>query len=181
MATRTSQRVGIWIIAVVMLVGTLGAFFLPILINDTQTKEAEELRAMQEQYERLMNARAEPLDGYTAEPFDKAAVTELKVEELKAGEGKEATAESTLTVNYFGWTSDGTIFDSSKKDGKTEPIDFSLGGVISGWTEGLAGAKPGSVRKLTIPAEKAYGEAGNPPAIGPNEPLVFIVEVKDVK
>ena len=128
-----------------------------------------------------MKASAEPLDGYKAEPFDKASVTELKIDELKAGEGKEATAESTLTVNYFGWTSDGTIFDSSKKDGVTTPIDFSLNGVISGWTEGLAGAKPGSVRKLTIPAEKAYGEAGNPPAIGPNEPLVFIVEVKDVK
>lgn len=181
MATRTSQRVGIWIIAVVMLVGTLGAFFLPIMINDSQAKEAAEMQKLQEQYEAQLNATAEPLDGYTAEPFDKGAVTELKVEELKAGEGKEATADSTLTVNYFGWTSNGTIFDSSKKDGVTTPIDFGLSGVISGWTEGLAGAKPGSVRKLTIPAEKAYGEAGSPPKIGANEPLVFIVEIKDVK
>lgn len=181
MATRTSQRVGIWIIAVVMLVGTLGAFFLPILISDSEAKEAEELRAIQEQYERQLSAASEPLDGYSAEPFDKAAVTELKVEELKAGEGKEATADSMLTVNYFGWTSDGTIFDSSKKEGTATPIDFSLSGVIAGWTEGLAGAKPGSVRKLTIPADKAYGEAGSPPKIGANEPLVFIVEVKDVK
>lgn len=181
MATRTSQRVGIWIIAIVMCFGTLGAFFLPILMNDNAAKDAEELQALQKQYQEQASATAEPLDGYTADPFDKASVTELKVDELKAGEGAEATANSTLNVNYFGWTSDGTIFDSSKKNGTTTPIDLQLNGVIAGWTEGLTGAKPGSVRKLTIPADKAYGETGSAPKIGPNEPLVFIVEVKSVK
>lgn len=181
MATTTRQRVGIWIIAIVMFVGTLGAFFLPILMNDNATKEAEQLQALQEQYQQQATKQAEPLDGYAAEPFARDNVTELKVEELKAGEGTEATPESTLNVNYFGWTSDGTIFDSSKRGGTTKPIDLSLNGVIAGWTEGLTGAKPGSVRKLTIPAAKAYGEAGSPPSIGSNEPLVFIVEVKSVK
>lgn len=185
MATRTSQRIGIWIIAVVMFFGTLGAFFLPILMNDNAAKEAEQLQALQAQYEQQATQQAtkqaEPLDGYTAEPFARDGVTELKVEELKAGDGTAATPESTLNVNYFGWTSDGTIFDSSKRGGTTTPIDLSLNGVIAGWTEGLTGAKPGSVRKLTIPAAKAYGEAGSPPSIGSNEPLVFIVEVKSVK
>lgn len=181
MATRTSQRVGIWIIAVVMFVGTLGAFFLPILMNDNASKEAAELQRLQEEYEKQLSATAEPLDGYSAEPFDPAGVTELKIEEIKPGEGKVAEASSTLKVNYFGWTSDGQIFDSSKKDGTTTPIDLGLDGVIKGWTEGLTGAKPGSVRKLIIPADKAYGEAGSPPKIGSNQPLAFIVEVKEVK
>lgn len=180
MATSTGQRVGIWIIAGVMVVGTLGAFFLPILMNDNANKEAEQLQELQAELQKQQANTAEPLDGYTAEPFTKGDVTELKVEELKAGDGAEATAESKIKVNYFGWTSDGNIFDSSKKSGTTSPIEFPLNGVIAGWTEGLTGAKPGSVRKLIIPADKAYGEAGSPPSIGANEPLVFIVEVLSV-
>lgn len=180
MATRTSQRIGIWIIAIVMTVGTLGAFFLPIMMNDNAAKEAAEQQRLYEEYERQLSATAEPLDGYTAEPFDPSAVKELVVEELKPGEGAEATPESSVKVNYFGWTSTGEIFDSSKKDGITEPIEFGLDGVIPGWTEGLTGAKAGSVQKLTIPSDKAYGEAGSPPKIGSNQPLVFIVEVLEV-
>lgn len=164
-----------------MCIGTLGAFFLPILMNDNAAKEAEQLQKLQAELQKQQTtpqtSQAEPLEGYTAEPFTKAEVTELKVEELKAGEGNEATVESKIKVNYFGWVSDGTIFDSSKKAGTTSPIEFPLSGVIAGWTEGLTGAKPGSVRKLIIPANKAYGEAGSPPTIGANEPLVFIVEV----
>lgn len=177
MATKTSQRVGIWIIAGVMVFGTLGAFFAPILTNSNASQESEEQRKLLEQYEQQASAEAEPLDGYTADPFSRDGVTELKVEEIKAGEGPEATTTSKLNVNYFGWISDGTIFDSSKKAGVTTPIDLGLDGVIAGWTEGLTGAKAGSVRKLTIPADKAYGEAGSPPTIGSNEPLTFIVEV----
>lgn len=180
MATSTSQRVGIWIIAGVMVFGTLGAFFAPILTNNNASQDSEEQRALLEQYEKQASAKAEPLEGYTAESFNRDGITELKVEELKAGEGVEATATSKLNVNYFGWTSDGTIFDSSRKDGVTTPIDLGLDGVIVGWTEGLSGAKAGSVRKLTIPASKAYGEAGSPPTIGSNEPLTFIVEVLKV-
>lgn len=180
MATRTSQRVGIWIIAIVMSLGTLGMFFLPILVNDNQSKEAAELQKLQEQYEAQMNATAEPLDGYQAEPFDAASVAELKVETLKEGEGeKAATPESTLTANYFGWTSDGKIFDSSKRDGVATPIPFGLSEVIKGWTEGLTGAKVGGVYKLMIPADKAYGsdDDGSGRPVGP---LAFIVEVKEI-
>lgn len=124
---------------------------------------------------------AEPLDGYAAEPFDAAAVTELQVETLKEPTGETAaTAESTVTANYFGWTSDGQIFDSSKKDGVVTPIPFSLSGVIAGWTEGLTGAKAGGVYKLTIPADKAYGSVddGSGRPVGP---LTFIVEVQKVE
>ncbi|HEX8390170.1 MAG TPA: FKBP-type peptidyl-prolyl cis-trans isomerase [Candidatus Saccharimonadales bacterium] len=181
MATSTGQRIGIWIIAIVMSVGTLGAFFLPILTSKNAEKDSADQQKMMEELQRQQAASVEPLEGYQADPFDKASVTELKVEELKPGEGKEAKADSDVNVNYFGWTSDGKIFDSSRKSGATTPIDLNLGQVIPGWAEGMTGAKKGAVRKLTIPAAKAYGEQGQPPTIGPNEPLTFIIEVKDVK
>lgn len=124
----------------------------------------------------------DPLDGYAAAPFDKASVTSLAVQELKPGTGKAATVSSTVEANYFGWTSDGKIFDSSKKNGITTPVSFSLNQVISGWTEGLKGVKEGAVVKLIIPGAKAYGANGAPQAgIGPNEPLTFIVELIKVK
>ncbi len=144
--------------------------------NTAQQQALDQIKKQQE-----AQAMNEPLTGFEATPFDKAGVTELKVETLKEGDGTAATAASTVNANYFGWTSDGKIFDSSQKNGTATPISFPLSGVISGWTEGLTGVKAGSTVKLTIPADKAYGVTGSPPAIGANEPLVFIVELKEVK
>lgn len=144
--------------------------------TDSSTQQqADLIKKLQEQ-----SAPKEPLVGYSAEPFDAAAVTNLKVETLKEGDGKTATAESTVNANYFGWTADGKIFDSTNKSGTATPIDFPLSGVIPGWTEGLTGVKQGSTVKLTIPAEKAYGaeDKGDGRPVGP---LVFIIEVKEVK
>lgn len=202
-STTKGQKIAIWIILIAMTIGTLGAYFVVIVANNNandpelkkqdqarlmkeyQAKQAAEQKKQQDQIRKQQEAEAkkvkQPLEGYTAEAFDKTAVTQVSIEELKAGGGKTATAQSTVSANYFGWTSDGKIFDSSRKDGVTSPIEFSLQGVIKGWTEGLTGAKEGSVRKLTIPSDKAYGEQGSPPSIGPNEPLVFIVELKKVK
>lgn len=181
MATRTSQRIGIWIIAVVMVVGTLGAFFLPILMANTDSQEAMSQQQALENLQKQSAAAAEPLDGYAAEPFDAASVTELQVETLKEGEGEVAATEtSTVTANYFGWTSDGVIFDSSKKSGSATPVPFGLDQVISGWTKGLTGAKAGGVYKLVIPGEMAYGneDKGDGRPVGP---LTFIVDVQKVE
>ncbi len=145
-----------------------------------QTSQQQLLDQIKQQQQEAQATR-EPLDGYAAAPFDKASVTALKVETLKEGSGTAATADSTITANYFGWTSDGKIFDSSKKGGTATPVDFRLSGVIAGWTEGLTGVKAGSTVKLTIPSDKAYGATGSSPTIGPNEPLQFIVEVEAVK
>ncbi len=123
----------------------------------------------------------EPLTGYSAEPFDKSSVAGLKVEELKPGDGQAATADSTVKANYFGWTSDGKIFDSSQRGETATPVEFPLNGVIKGWTNGLTGVKAGAVVKLIIPADQAYGASGSPPNIGPNEPLEFIVQLVEVK
>lgn len=195
-STTKAQKIGIWIIIFFMTVGSIGAYFVIIIANNNandpviqkqeqevlaKKQQAEIEKQMKEQQEKEAKVKKEPLNGYEATSFDKASVTALNVEELKAGTGKEANEKSTVTANYFGWTSDGKIFDSSKRDGTTKPVSFPLNGVIKGWTEGLTGAKEGSVRKLTIPSDKAYGATGSQPTIGPNEPLVFIVELKEVK
>jgi FKBP-type peptidyl-prolyl cis-trans isomerase len=195
-STTKTQKIVIWFIIIFMAVGSIGAYFAIIVANNNSNdpelqkqdqerelakQQAEYEKQIKEQQEEEAKVKKEPLDGYEATAFDKAGVTELKVETLKQGDGKVATKESTVEANYFGWTSDGKIFDSSKRDGQTSPATFPLSGVIKGWTEGLTGVKQGSVVKLTIPADKAYGTAGSPPTIGANEPLVFIVELKAVK
>lgn len=183
MATRTSQRVGIWIIAIVMTVGTLGAFFLPILVNDNASKEAEQQQQALDLYKKQLAEQQKsnaPLPGYEATPFNKTDISSLTKEIIKEGSGAEATPASKVTANYFGWTSDGTIFDTTNKDGSVTPVDFPLDQVIKGWTEGLSGLKEGTVVKLLIPADKAYGAQGNS-TIGPNEPLAFVVELVKVQ
>ncbi|MDO8336016.1 MAG: FKBP-type peptidyl-prolyl cis-trans isomerase [Candidatus Saccharibacteria bacterium] len=185
-STSRAQKIVIWFIIVAMSIGSVGAYFVVIIANENQKRDTEKQAAAQKVAQKKAAEEAakvkEPLDGYTAEAFDKATVTKLNVETLVAGTGKAAKKTSTVSANYFGWTSDGKIFDSSKKDGVTTPVSFPLNQVISGWTESLTGVKEGSVVKLTIPSDKAYGETGAPSGgIGPNEPLVFIVELKSVK
>jgi FKBP-type peptidyl-prolyl cis-trans isomerase len=184
MATPRSQRIGIWIIAIVMVVGTLGSFAVMVLANNNQIKDQQAQQQALDTYNNQIKAQAKsnkPLDGYTADPFDKSSVSKLGVETLVEGTGTAATASSTLTVNYFGWTSDGSIFDSTNKNGTTTPTDLSLGNVIPGWTAGLTGVKAGSIVRLTIPSDQAYGSNGSQPLIGPNEPLKFVIQVNAVK
>lgn len=184
MATPRGQRIGIWIITVVMAIGAVGAYFVMILANDNDaTSQQQLLEQYQQQQQAATEARAassKPLDGYVAEAFDAASVTSLVATDLVVGSGKEVTAESTVEVNYFGWTADGKIFDSSNQNGEVTPVEFSLDGVIEGWTKGLVGAKEGGVRKLVIPTEQAYGpnaaEQGRPAG-----PLAFIIEIKSLK
>lgn len=184
MATSTAQRAGIWVIAVVLTVGTIAGFVAMILAPqneaaDTASQQAEYQKALKEYQEQQAKAN-QPLSGYTAEAFDGAAVTELKVDTLVEGTGEALVANSKISANYFGWTSDGKIFDSTNKDGTTTPAEFGLDQVIKGWTEGLTGVKVGSTVKLTIPADKAYGatDKGDGRPVGP---LQFIVEVKELK
>ena len=189
MATGKGQRIGIWIITVVLVVGTLGGFAAMVLqpSNDkidqeSQQKAYEEYIKQQEESNKARLASSKPLDGFTSGSFDKSSITELKVEVLKEGDGAAITADSTVTVNYFGWTSDGIIFDSSNQAGVVNSFTMTpTQNIIAGWKQGLNGIRAGSIVKLSIPADLAYGSAGSPPAIGPNEPLQFIMQVVSVE
>lgn len=184
MATKKSQRVFIWAIAVVMAVGTLGAYFAVILANNNSGAETANQQKLVDEYVAEMKKNNLPLEGYAAEKFVANDVTVFKTEDLVAGEGAEATKDSKTTLSYFGWTPDGGIFDSTnKKDGSGKPFTFkpSEGGAIEGWIQGVPGMKVGGVRKLTIPAALAYGAAGSPPLIEANTPLVFIVKLDKVE
>lgn len=111
-----------------------------------------------------------------------APPTELEIKDLEEGSGPEAKGGDEVTVQYVGVDyKNGKEFDSSWS--RNEPFSFNLGGgeVIAGWDEGIGGMKVGGRRELIIPPNLAYGEAGAPPAIGPNETLVFVVDLLAVK
>ncbi len=105
----------------------------------------------------------------------------LEREDLTVGGGEEAVAGRTVVVHYVGvaWST-GEEFDSSWDRG--EPLDFPLGSgyVIPGWEDGVAGMRVGGRRRLTIPPELAYGASGAGGVIGPNESLVFVVDLLEV-
>jgi peptidylprolyl isomerase len=107
----------------------------------------------------------------------------LEIKEIEAGTGAEAKAGDEVSVQYLGvGYESGKEFDSSWSRG-AEPFTFGLGAgqVIPGWEQGIEGMKVGGRRELIIPPELAYGEAGSPPAIGPNETLIFVIDLEAVK
>lgn len=107
--------------------------------------------------------------------------TELVTEDVEVGDGAEATEGATLVMDYVGVAaSTGEEFDASF--GGPDPFEFQLGAgnVIAGWDQGIVGMKVGGRRQLVIPPDLGYGEAGSPPAIGPNETLVFVVDLLSV-
>lgn len=103
----------------------------------------------------------------------------LQYEVIKKGDGAMPTASDKVNVHYHGTLPDGTVFDSSVERG--EPISFAVNGVIKGWTEALQLMHVGDKWKLYVPADLAYGARGAGPKIGPNQALVFDVELLGVE
>ena len=105
----------------------------------------------------------------------------VEIEILKEGEGELSEKGDTLVVHYVGTLEDGKQFDSSVDRGV--PFEFTLGrnSVIQGWEEGMLGMKVNEKRRLTIPYELGYGEAGYYPIIPAKATLIFEVELLEIK
>lgn len=109
---------------------------------------------------------------------DGAPPKTLESKEIEPGTGAEAKAEDEVTVQYVGVSyKTGEEFDASWD--RHEPFTFTLGAheVIAGWDQGIEGMKVGGRRELIIPPELGYGPQGAPPAIAPNETLIFVVDL----
>ena len=108
--------------------------------------------------------------------------TELRIVDEIQGTGREAKVGDTVSCHYVGVTySGGEEFDASWNRG--EPLGFTVGvgQVIQGWDQGLLGMKVGGRRRLEIPSELAHGSRGAGAVIGPDESLIFVVDLLDVR
>jgi FKBP-type peptidyl-prolyl cis-trans isomerase len=109
----------------------------------------------------------------------KTTATGLQYKVLTEGSGASPTAADEVTVHYKGTLINGEEFDSSIARG--QPVTFPLGNVIEGWTEGVQLMKPGAKYQFFIPSKLGYGERGAGVKIGPNQTLIFEVELIEVK
>lgn len=135
------------------------------IAQQTQTKKASE---------NLAAGKA-----FLAENKKKEGVQELpsglQYKVVKDGEGAQPKPTDTVKVNYRGTLTDGTEFDSSERAGG--PVQFLVNGVIKGWQDALALMKEGAKWQVFIPPDLAYGERGAGSTIGPNQVLIFEVEL----
>lgn len=135
------------------------------------------------EFRRVAQANARRSADFLARNAGRPGVTTLpsgiQYSVLARGKGAQAAVSSTVTVNYRGALIDGTEFDSSYAHGK--PVTFTVNRVIPGWQEVIPRMRVGDKWKVVIPPAQAYGERGELPRIGPNEALVFEIELLDVR
>lgn len=193
MATPKSQRIGIWIIAVVMVIGTIGSFAVIVLANENgandQTAQDKALADYQKQMEEQQKKADELSSKYYSKfkkyqdspaKFDADKVGDkVTTKDLKKGTGAEIKKDTKYQAYYIGWNPKGKEFDSSF-DGKKlkAPIDTSeISALIPGWETGVVGMKVGGVREVTIPSDLAYKDKGNGDNIPPNTPIKFVIYI----
>ena len=196
MATQKRQRIGILIIAAIMVIGTIGSFLVMILSTQSNQDAAQRYQKAQTAYQKETEAHQKLVDArdatlsekyyaefkqYASRPakFSIDSVKSLVKTDLRVGSGATIGDDTKFAAYYIGWNPDGKVFDQSI-DGDKLKSPFAIDGlkdtaVIDGWKEGLKGMKIGGVRLLEIPSDKAYGEEGQGDDIPPNTPLKFVV------
>lgn len=137
-------------------------------------QEAQYRKQMEEQYSANKDKGKAFIDNFQKEEGVKTTASGLAYKVLTAGTGATPTATDKVKVSYVGTTIDGTEFD------KNEGMEFTLDGVIKGWTEMLQLMKVGDKVKVVIPHELAYGEKGSGYMIEPYSTLVFEIELLEI-
>lgn len=151
---------------IIVIVILLGVYFLlsPKLVDDTARPIVQD-----------ETKKPEPTTMSTQQ------VTKLAIQDITTGTGREVKKGDTVVVNYKGTLLNGKQFDSSYDRGRPFETKIGVGNVIKGWDEGIVGMKVGGKRKLTIPSDMAYGATGAGSDIPPNSPLIFEVELINIR
>lgn len=148
-----------------------------VLEGFQQKQQEKQMQEMKQMADENLAASTEFLESNAKREGVKTTESGLQYEVITEGSGDSPSADDMVKVHYTGTLTDGTVFDSSRERG--EPVTFKLSDVIPGWTEGLQMMKEGGRWKLYLPPELAYGPGGNR-SIGPNEALIFDVELLEV-
>lgn len=171
--TKNWQRIAIWVIAIIMAVGTLGVYFVIILQNNNAQQANNQTTSQQTnstQEQQTVDPTAYKVQG---------DVTELQKTDLATGTGEEVQPGDTIKFHYKGTIAQtGVKFDSSYDRG--EPIEYPLANLIQGWQQGIPGMKVGGKRRLVIPSELGYGAQASG-IIPANSDLVFEIEILATK
>ena len=154
--------------------------------NDVKISEEDANALIQDYFMELSQKKSQEATNKGQAFLDENATKEgvvttasgLQYHVLTEGQGAKPAASDEVTVHYHGTLIDGTVFDSSVDRG--QPTTFPVGGVIQGWVEALQLMNVGSKYKLFIPSNLAYGERGAGGSIGPNETLIFEVELLSI-
>src|SRR5690606_28315213 len=167
MTKKNRQRIGVFIIAVVMLVGTIGSFMIMILADHNASQDQQQIAKLEADYQKEMEAYQAKLSEQADElsdkyfdqfsrhqdevcKFDAKSVKELKTRDLALGSGERVDEDTEYSAYYIGWTPDGKVFEQSIDNGRLR-APIQSGSLIEGWTKGVIGMKLGGVRELTIP------------------------------
>jgi len=203
MATPRSQRIGIWIIAIVLTIGTLGSFLAIVLSNQNKQTDQAALQKASTDYQKQYTDYQAKLKIYNAQvaaqakqlsdqyygtfsqysslpaKFDAGSVKNLKTNDLVVGDGEKITTKTQYSAYYIGWNPKGVVFDQSIDKGALKsPITVTAAGqMIVGWDQGVLGMNINGVRELTIPSSMAYGATGSGDNIPANTPIKFVVMI----
>ena len=146
-----------------------------VLVSDYQEQKQQkmaEISAKKQNESSTFLANNAKNDGFVV------TASGLQYKIIKKGAGKSPTSEDKVIAHYTGKLLDGTVFDSSHDRG--EPATFPVSGVIKGWQEVLPMMKEGAKWQIVVPANLAYGDRGVGNLIGPNETLIFDIELVSI-
>jgi len=142
-------------------------------------QQAIELRLLNDKAKKNQAIGADYLARNAQNSAVKALASGVQYEILKAGDGRQPTAKDTVLVHYHGTKINGTVFDSSVQRG--QPASFKVSKVVPGFSQALQNMRAGGKWRVTIPAALAYGARGAGKSIGPNETLIFEIELLELQ